>query len=148
MFVLDCSVALAWCLPDESNDYADNVLDLLVEQQAIVPSLWHLEVMNVLLMAQRKNRLDIDKIPLILHTLSQLSISTDSKQINISDEEFIVFAQQHQVTSYDATYLYLAKREQIPLATLDKKMKNIACDMGLLLSPIIATHQLLPYLLL
>lgn len=135
MFVLDCSVALAWCLPDESNDYADNVLDLLVEQQAIVPSLWHLEVMNVLLMAQRKNRLDIDKIPLILHTLSQLSISTDSKQINISDEAFIVFAQQHQVTSYDATYLYLAKREQIPLATLDKKMKNIACDMGLLLNP-------------
>jgi len=62
VFVLDCSVALAWCLEDESNEYADNLLDLLIDQQAIVPSLWHLEVMNVLLMAQRRGRVEQGKI--------------------------------------------------------------------------------------
>ena len=133
MFVLDCSVALAWCLEDESNEYADNLLDLLVDQQAIVPSLWHLEVMNVLLMAQRRGRVEQGKIPLILQTLSNLPISTDKREIDINDESFINFANQYQLTSYDATYLYLAKREKIPVATLDKKMQQVAIELGLFL---------------
>ncbi|MBT3186030.1 type II toxin-antitoxin system VapC family toxin [Candidatus Thioglobus sp.] len=133
MFVLDCSVALAWCLEDESNEYADNLLDLLIDQQAIVPSLWHLEVMNVLLMAQRRGRVEQGKIPLILQTLSNLPISTDKREIDINDENFINFANQYQLTSYDATYLYLAKREKIPVATLDKKMQQVAIELGLFL---------------
>lgn len=133
MFVLDCSVALAWCLEDESNEYADNLLDLLIDQQAIVPSLWHLEVMNVLLMAQRRGRVEQGKIPLILQTLSNLPISTDKREIDINDESFINFANQYQLTSYDATYLYLAKREKIPVATLDKKMQQVAIELGLFL---------------
>ena len=133
MFVLDCSVALAWCMPDENDTYADDVLDLLINQQAIVPSLWHLEVMNVLLMAQRNKRPGADEIPVILQTLAQLNISTDKKQINVNNTDFITFAQHHQITSYDASYLYLAKREQIPIATLDKKMKNVASSLGVLL---------------
>jgi len=133
VFVLDCSVALAWCLEDESNEYADNLLDLLVDQQAIVPSLWHLEVMNVLLMAQRRGRVEQGKIPLILQTLSNLPISTDKREIGINDENFINFANQYQLTSYDATYLYLAKREKIPVATLDKKMQQVAIELGLFL---------------
>ena len=133
MFVLDCSVALAWCLPDEQSDYATQTLDLLLDQQAIVPPLWHLEVMNVLLMAQRRNRLEKDKIPHILQTLSRLSISTDKKYIDISDSGFISFAIKHQITSYDAAYLYLARREKIPLATLDKRMKQVAQNLGVFL---------------
>jgi len=133
VFVLDCSVALAWCLEDESNEYADNLLDLLIDQQAIVPSLWHLEVMNVLLMAQRRGRVEQGKIPLILQTLSNLPISTDKREIDINDESFINFANQYQLTSYDATYLYLAKREKIPVATLDKKMQQVAIELGLFL---------------
>jgi predicted nucleic acid-binding protein len=126
-------VALAWCLEDESNEYADNLLDLLIDQQAIVPSLWHLEVMNVLLMAQRRGRVEQGKIPLILQTLSNLPISTDKREIDINDENFINFANQYQLTSYDATYLYLAKREKIPVATLDKKMQQVAIELGLFL---------------
>ena len=133
MFVLDCSVVLAWCLPDEQSDYAAQTLDLLLDQQAIVPPLWHLEVMNVLLMAQRRNRLEKDKISNILQTLSNLNISTDKKHIEINEPNFISFAVKHQITSYDAAYLYLAKRENIPLATLDKKMKQIAQNLGVFL---------------
>jgi predicted nucleic acid-binding protein len=133
MFVLDCSVALAWCLPDEQSDYAAQTLDLLLDQQAIVPSLWHLEVINVLLMAQRRNRLEKNKISNILQTLSHLNISTDKKHIEINEPNFISFAVKHQITSYDAAYLYLARRENIPLATLDKKMKQIAQNLGVFL---------------
>jgi predicted nucleic acid-binding protein len=133
MFVLDCSVALAWCLPDEQSDYATQTFDLLLDQQAIVPSLWHLEVINVLLMAQRRNRLEKNKISNILQTLSHLNISTDKKHIEINEPNFISFAVKHQITSYDAAYLYLARRENIPLATLDKKMKQIAQNLGVFL---------------
>lgn len=133
MFVLDCSVALAWCLPDEQSDYAASTLDLLLDQQAIVPPLWHLEIMNVLLMAQRRKRLEEDRIPHILQALSALGISTDKKHINISDLNFISFAVKYQITSYDAAYLYLAKREKILLATLDKKMKQVAEQLGMFL---------------
>ncbi len=134
MFVLDCSVALAWCLSDEQSDYADKALDLLIEQQAIVPPLWHLEVTNVLLMAKRKNRLNEDKIPLILQTLADLNISTDKRHLDITDQDFVDFANKYQLTSYDASYLHLAKREQIPLATLDKKMQQVADKLGIFLS--------------
>jgi len=62
-----------------------------------------------------------------------LPISTDKREIDINDESFINFANQYQLTSYDATYLYLAKREKIPVATLDKKMQQVAIELGLFL---------------
>jgi len=130
MFVLDCSVVLAWTMPDEESEYADQVLDLLIDQQAIVPSLWHLEIMNVLLMAEKRGRIVADKIPVVLETIGQLNIETDRKDIEISENNFFLFAQQHEITSYDATYLYLAQRENLLLATLDKKMKSIAKQLG------------------
>lgn len=133
MFVLDCSVTLAWCLPDEGDNYAQRVLDLLIDQQAIVPPLWHLEVMNVLLMAERKRRITREQISHILDTLSPLNIITTNRYPLISSHELVLFSQQHQLTSYDAAYLYLAQSENLSLATLDKKMRMIATELGIYL---------------
>ena len=130
MFVLDCSVALAWAMPDEENKYADYVLDLLIDQQAIVPSLWHLEIINVLLMAEKRGGIVSDKVSIVLETIGQLNIETDRKEIDIGENNFLLFARQQGVTSYDATYLYLAQREKLLLATLDKKMKSVAEQLG------------------
>ncbi len=135
MFILDCSVALAWCLPDEQESYADQILDLLVEQQGIVPALWHLEVMNVLLIAERKNRLTADHASEIMKTIQLLNITTYSKQPKIDNPALIQFSREHQLTSYDAAYLYLARQENLPLATLDKKMKMVAQQLDLYLNP-------------
>ena len=55
-FVLDCSVALAWCFPDEKAAAPQAVLDSLTDARAIVPSLWHLEVGNSLLVGERRGR--------------------------------------------------------------------------------------------
>lgn len=134
MFVLDCSVTMSWCLQDETSHYGEKVLDLLTHQQAIVPSLWHLEVMNVLMMAQKRKRISQKNTMIVLNTLSQLNIQTDKISININNTEFVDFSNQHQLTSYDASYLYLAKREQIPLATLDKKMQISADNLSLYLT--------------
>ena len=133
MFVLDCSVTLAWCLPDEEDHYAGRVLNLLIEQQAIVPPLWHLEVMNVLLIAQRKKQISEQQVSHILQTISPLNITTYNKHPLINNHELLLFSQQHQVTSYDATYLYLAQSENLPLATLDKKMRSAAEQLGVCL---------------
>ncbi|SMM98567.1 Death on curing protein, Doc toxin [uncultured Candidatus Thioglobus sp.] len=133
MFVLDCSVAIAWCLSDESSEYAEKILDLLTKEQAIVPALWHLEVMNVLQMAQRKNRINKEQIPLILEKLGQLNIETDKAAININAIDFMQFVQKYDITSYDGIYLEISKREKLPIATLDKKMKSVANELGLYL---------------
>lgn len=130
MFVLDCSVALAWSLHDEESEYADQVLELLVEQKAIVPPLWNLEVMNVLLMAEKRGRVAAAKMPLILKTMAELNVETDKRAISIADNDFLLFAQEYAVTSYDAAYLYLAQRENLRLATLDKKMRKVSESLG------------------
>ena len=56
-FVVDNSVVMSWCFKDETNNYADTVLDRLTEEAAVVPSIWPLEVVNVLLVAERQKRL-------------------------------------------------------------------------------------------
>ena len=57
-FVLDCSVTMAWCFDDEATPYTNAVRDSLAEMQAIVPSLWSLEVANAAIMGERRKRLD------------------------------------------------------------------------------------------
>jgi hypothetical protein len=47
--VIDKSVVMAWCFKDKTNQYADAVLDRLLESTAFVPSIWPLEVVNILL---------------------------------------------------------------------------------------------------
>ena len=133
MFVLDCSVALSWCLPDEVDDYADKALDLLTHQQAMVPGVWHLEIMNVLLVAQRKGRINAKDTALILQTLARLPVQTDKREMSMTNKDLLALAHRHQLSSYDASYLYLAQREQVPLATLDKKLQQVAHDLDLFL---------------
>ncbi len=133
MFVLDCSVSIAWCLSDEYSEYADKVLNLLVKEQAVVPALWHLEVMNILQIAQQRKRIKKTQIPIILEKLNQLNIRTDKTAINIGNVDFANLIQKYQISSYDSTYLEIAQREKLPLATLDNKIKTVANKLGLYL---------------
>ena len=57
MFILDASVTMAWCFEDEKTPYSEGVLDTLGKTQAVVPTLWQLEVANVLLVGERRQRL-------------------------------------------------------------------------------------------
>jgi predicted nucleic acid-binding protein len=120
---------MAWCFEDESSPYADAVLTSLKQKKAFVPSLWTLEVANVLLMAERKKRLQEADILHFTHLISQLPIHISEAPLVMTD--IILLGQMHHLTSYDACYLGLAFINGLPLATLDEKLKNAATKAGI-----------------
>ncbi len=127
-FLLDCSVTMAWCFADEGNEYTESVLDSLVSAKAFVPNLWSLEVCNVLLMAQRRNRINDSGIFQFITSLSQLPISTVEYTIDIRD--LTILSQKYQLSAYDCHYLNLALEKGLTIATLDKQLSQAAIDSG------------------
>jgi predicted nucleic acid-binding protein len=125
-FVLDCSVALAWVLPDEGSTYADALLDRLVAEGAVVPPIWPLEVGNVLLAALRQRRIRQTEFEPTVERLKRLPIEVDIGATDHALAGVLVLAAQHGLTTYDAAYLELAQRRRLPLATLDKRLRT-AC---------------------
>ncbi len=132
-FVLDASVALAWGFEDETTPYTERVLDALAEGIAIVPTLWPLEVTNALLTAKRRGRIKYASVIQFLSFLQMLPISVEpSEQENSLQlmEERFALAYEQGLSVYDATYLHLAMRRGLPLATLDHALKQAAKRCG------------------
>ena len=121
-FVVDNSVVMAWCFKDEINLYADSVLDSLEHFTAIVPSIWPLEVGNVLLVAERKNRLSAADSIRFIALLSQLPITVDQEPPERMIKEIFALARTHRLSTYDASYLDLAIKRGISIATLDDRL--------------------------
>jgi len=125
-FVLDASVALAWCLEDEVNAYSDHVLDALVESEAVVPALWPIEVINVLAVATRKRRMRSEDASEAQDLLKALPIAVEPFERAQAFAGVARLANTHGLTAYDACYLELASRRGIPLATLDEVLRVAA----------------------
>jgi len=122
-FVLDASVAAVWLFDDEGNSYAAQALMQLEQGSAIVPQLWHFEIRNCLLVAERKKRITQNDSLARLDALNDLPIQTDM------EPDFDIafgFARKYALSFYDALYLELASRLQIPLASLDKQLIGAA----------------------
>ena len=132
-FVVDASVTLAWCFEDEASPQTEAILDLLSDDSAVVPSLWELEVSNVLLLGERRRRLSESQTARFVALLGQLPILVDSA--NVDMEAVLAVGRHHGLTAYDAAYLVLAEREGVPLATLDTKLRNAARAVGVQLIP-------------
>jgi len=72
--VVDASVALAWCFPDEQTPMSLNVLDRLkAGEQAIVPAFWSVEILNTLLLGERKGRITAEQTQAFLADLRALN---------------------------------------------------------------------------
>lgn len=126
LFVLDNSVVMSWCFKDEANQYADSVLDKLSKTTAIVPSIWPLEVVNVLLVAERRKRIkEADSVRFIT-LLSQLPIIVEEERKDQIMIDLLSFARLNNLSSYDASYLNLAMKKGAPIASLDKKLLEAA----------------------
>lgn len=128
-FVIDCSVTMAWCFEDESNDYADNILEKLKNGKAVVPCIWPLEVANVLLLAKKHKRISEIESSSFIDALSELPITIEQSSAIRAMHSMFVLAGQLDLTVYDAAYLELAIREKIPLLTLDKQLIKAAKKM-------------------
>ncbi len=126
LFVVDNSVVMAWCFKDESNPYADFVLDRLTETMAVVPFIWPLEVVNVLLVAERRKRINQADSIRFTELLSQLPISVEYESPDRVMKNLLGLARTTNLSSYDASYLDLAMRKGVPLATSFKKLRKAA----------------------
>jgi predicted nucleic acid-binding protein len=125
-FVIDNSVVMTWCFIDEANQYADAVLDGLTEATAVVPAIWPLEVVNVLLVAERRKRLHESDSVRFLSLLSQLPIQIEPVWPTQSMKDLLALGRANDLSSYDASYLDLAMRQGLPIATLDQKLIEAA----------------------
>lgn len=125
-FVVDNSVVMSWCFQDKANPIADSVLDRLAEATAYVPSVWPLEVVNVLLAAERRKCISEAYSIRFLNLLSQLPIFVQYESPERAMRDILGLARAHDLSSYDASYLDLAMKKGLPLATLDKKLTKAA----------------------
>ena len=105
--VVDASVVMAWLFGDEDETPADNVLEHLTEERALVPYLWHLETRNALLVAERSGRISSKGVNDRIDALKGLPIQTDEEPDFASAFDL---ARVHHLSFYDAIYLELAKR--------------------------------------
>ncbi len=128
--VLDASVALAWCFEDEKSEYADRVLDTLARDRAAVPAVWPLEVANALYVGERRGRTDAPAIVRQTALLTALPISVESIDLERALGSVLNLARQHGLSCYDASYLELAMREGLPLATADELLAKAAQSAG------------------
>jgi len=129
-WVLDSSLALAWTLPDEFSQRADEFLDHLTPASDFwVPALWWYEVSNALLMAQKRNRIkEVDRLQAI-GLLSRLPLQTDTPHAGMV-RYIQELAFTHSLSAYDASYLELALRNGLGLATFDHRLKQAAEKAG------------------
>lgn len=132
--ILDSSATVAWVYMDEASKAIRQVFDLVSDQGAWVPSLWRLEVANILEIGVRRRRHDAAFRDATLADLALLPISIDPETDRQAWTATLRLAERHRLTLYDAAYLELAQRRNLPLATLDAELRSAAGEekVGLL----------------
>lgn len=129
-FVLDCSIAMAWCFDDEATDHTRAMLADLGSQTAFVPGIWSLEVGNVLILAERKGRITRARCAEFVELLRELPIVTDDETSARGLVEILDLARDRSLTTYEAAYLELSMRRGVRLATKDKALRAAAPHLG------------------
>lgn len=127
MFVVDASVALAWCFADEVSELADRVLDQLEHDEALAPAIWPLEVANGLRTAEQRGRLDLADLSHVRELLVSLPVQVEGVPLDAALGEVTEIARHLDLTAYDAAYLALAARRGLALATVDDRLRR-ACE--------------------
>lgn len=129
-FVLDASVAACWVFDDEDHPVAAQALERIRTDNAMAPSLWWFEVRNILIVGERRSRLTAADTTMFLRELSRFGVIIDRTP---EESAVLGLARQHRLTVYDASYLELAQREALPLATLDQDLRTAAAALGIAL---------------
>ncbi len=126
--MLDNSVVSGWYLADQSTAHTEAVAVLLEDDQAWVPAIWELELSNVLRTACLRQKLDAQRAQQVLARIAQLPIEVDRHAVPRS--ELLALSLRFGLSSYDAAYLELALRRQLPLASKDEVLMSAARAAG------------------
>ena len=130
--VLDASLAFAWVLPSQASSSADTLLNRIeAGDEAVVPPLWFLEVANGLLVAERRKTLAAQERRLALDRLSALGLIVDETNAREAFGRTSALAEQYGLSVYDAAYLELAIRRNLPLGTRDRALRSAAERSGI-----------------
>jgi predicted nucleic acid-binding protein len=129
--VIDASVALAWCFPDEASDYADSVLLALENETAIVPAIWAVELANALLVGERRKRIHQPEVRRFVELVMGLSVVQDGQASANTVSNIVPLGREYNLSAYDAAYLDVAVRHEIPLATLDHALRKACTTAGI-----------------
>jgi predicted nucleic acid-binding protein len=129
--VIDASVALAWCFPDEASDYADGVLLTLEARTVLVPAIWPVEITNALLVGERRKRIRQPEVRRFVELLKGLSILEDVQPFADTVSNVLPLAREYDLSAYDAAYLDVAVRHGAPLATLDGALQKAGRAAGI-----------------
>lgn len=140
MFVLDASVTMKWCFPEETTALSEALLERLRVEGARVPSVWPLEVTNTLLLGERQNRLSPADVATFVRLVQTLPIDIDAPSgLGPALGGIRALGKEQGLASYDASYVELALREGLPLATDDGPMRAAAVRLGV---PIVDVEQI------
>ena len=129
-FVLDASVTLAWLFADEISEYAEQVLESVKHEAVLVPPVWPLEVTNGLLVAARRGRLTASGFARSLRDALDLRVQVREIGPDGVLGPVARLARAQEISSYDASYLYLAMQEGVALATQDRRLTTVAARLG------------------
>lgn len=127
-FVLDASAAMVLVMDDEPEGPVMPIVHALTAGDPVVPTLWPYEVASALMVAHRTGRLGKAQLVRSLHSLSSIGCTLDDEPVNPS--HLIAVAREHGVSSHDASYLALALRRGLPLATTDTRLRDAAGAAG------------------
>jgi predicted nucleic acid-binding protein len=131
-WVLDCSLALAWGLPDEQSPTADEFFSIDHPHQELwVPSLWWFELANGLTMGRKRKRISENQFARLLRAYDMLPLKTDTNSGFDFVDSLQRVASQFDLSGYDAAYLELAIRKGAGLATLDQHLASMAHRAGI-----------------
>lgn len=131
--MLDSSATLAWVLPGDGSAATDALLEAVGRDGAAVPTQWSLETANVLLIAERRGRITAAERRQALDILMTLPIQIHAQPILATFSSIVDLAAAHDLTVYDASYLDPAISTALPLATLDRALRQAAHRVGLAL---------------
>ena len=130
-FVLDASVAMAWCFQDEASEQTDLVLEMLDTDVAFVPTIWPLEVANALLAGELRGRLQAARTVRFVDLIRSLPIEIAlDLRVEGAFGPLLEIARDYNLSVYDASYLDLAMRQALPLATSDRQLITAASQAG------------------
>lgn len=134
LFVLDCSITMAWCFEDQGDYFTDEVLRSLGQDSALVPPLWFYEVANALLVAERRKKIKPADSAKFLDLLAELPIShtapqASEKMVSLSDP-LIALGRMYHLSAYDAVYLELAINQGLPMASRDGSLLKACKKTG------------------
>jgi predicted nucleic acid-binding protein len=129
--VLDASLTLAWYFEDEASAAADSLLAFVSHRGAVVPPLWRLEVANGFQSAIRRKRIDQRYRDESLADLGLLAVEIDGESDAHVWASSLTLADRFGLSVYDSCYLELAQRRDLPLATLDARLRSACAALGL-----------------